>query len=246
MASMAPRVFRGARGYGRRAALAKVLAAIGVIGQAGALARAEASAQGTPVAAPPPIRLLALGDSLTAGYGLPPGQGFVPRLEAALRAAGRSVRVLDGGVSGDTTAGGLARLDWALADRPQAAIVELGGNDALRGLDPRQTQANLAAILDRLAARGIPTLLAGMLAPPNLGADYGRAFAEVFQTLARDRPTVVFYPFFLEGVAADPALNLPDGIHPNARGVEEIVRRMLPAVERLLDRVGPPPRGPSG
>ncbi|WP_135469555.1 arylesterase [Crenalkalicoccus roseus] len=187
-----------------------------------------------------PLRLLALGDSLTAGYGLPAGQGFVPRLEAALRARGRAVRVLDGGVSGDTTAGGLARLDWALADRPQAAIVTLGGNDGLRGLDPAQTHANLAAILDRLAARGIPVLLAGMLAPPNLGAEYGREFAGVYRRLAEERPEVLLYPFFLEGVAADPALNQADGIHPNAQGVEEIVRRILPAVEALLDRVPGP------
>jgi acyl-CoA thioesterase I len=219
--------------------MAKVSAALAL--PVAARARAQTAA-----APPAPIRLLALGDSLTAGFGLPPGRGFVPALEAALRARGRAVRVLDGGVSGDTTAGGLARLDWALADAPQAAIVELGGNDALRGLDPERTYANLAAILDRLAVRGIPVLLAGMLAPPNLGADYGSAFAEVFRRLARERPGVVFYPFFLDGVAADPALNQPDMIHPNARGVEEIVRRVLPSVETLLDRAGTPPRGASG
>ena len=188
-------------------------------------------------AAEPPVRLLALGDSLTAGYGLPPGEGFVPRLQAALAAAGRSVRVIDAGVSGDTTAGGLARLDWALADQPQAALVELGGNDGLRGLPPQQSKANLAGILDRLARRGIPVLLAGMLAPPNLGAEYGREFAAVFHDLARERPGVIFYPFFLDGVAGDPALNQPDGIHPNARGVAVVVGRILPAVETLLDRV---------
>lgn len=184
-----------------------------------------------------PIRLLALGDSLTAGYGLPAGQGFVPRLEAALRERGRAVRVLDGGVSGDTTAGGRARLDWALADRPQAVIVGLGGNDGLRGLDPRETRANLAAILDRLEAEGLPVLLTGMLAPPNLGAEYGEEFAGLFRSLAEERPGVLFYPFFLEGVAAERALNQPDGIHPNAEGVQEIVRRILPSVEALLDRV---------
>jgi acyl-CoA thioesterase-1 len=231
---MAPAgVVRGACAYGRRTALAK--AALGYAVYRAGSARAQGAA--------PPLRLLALGDSLTAGYGLPAGQGFVPRLEAALRARGRAVQVLDGGVSGDTTAGGLARLDWALADRPDAAIVELGGNDGLRGLEPRQTGANLAGILDRLAARGVPVLLAGMLAPPNLGADYGREFAEAFHRLARERPGVVFYPFFLEGVAAEPALNQPDRIHPNARGVEEIVRRILPAVEALLDRVPPRPAG---
>lgn len=192
-----------------------------------------------------PIRLLALGDSLTAGYGLPPGHGFVPKLEAALRARGRNVRVVDAGVSGDTTAGGLARLDWALAERPDAAMVGLGGNDGLRGLPPREVRSNLTAILDKLAARGIPTLLAGMVAPPNLGTEYGRQFLATFADLARERPEVVFYPFFLEGVAAEPALNQPDGIHPNARGVEEVVRRILPAVETLLSRVpaaASPPR----
>jgi len=188
-------------------------------------------------AAEPPVRLLALGDSLTAGYGLPPGEGFVPRLQAALAAAGRAVRVIDAGVSGDTTAGGLARLDWALADQPQAVLVELGGNDGLRGLPPQQSKANLAGILDRLAERDIPVLLVGMLAPPNLGAEYGREFAAVFHDLARERPGVTLYPFFLDGVAGDQALNQPDGIHPNARGVAVVVGRILPAVEALLDRV---------
>ncbi|TCZ63029.1 arylesterase [Roseicella aquatilis] len=217
-----------ARGYGRRAALGTALAGIGVF-------RAARAAE--------PIRLLALGDSLTAGYGLPPGQGFVPQLQRALAGRGRPVRVIDAGVSGDTTAGGLARLDWALADNPQAVIVELGGNDGLRALPPAQTRANLAAILDRLKARGIPTLLAGMLAPPNLGAEYGREFAAVFQDLARQHPEVVFYPFFLDGVAGEAALNQPDGIHPNEKGLAEILRRFVPAVETLLERVPRPPAG---
>ncbi|MCB4823433.1 arylesterase [Roseicella aerolata] len=199
-----------------------------------------ARAQGTSTA---PVRLLALGDSLTAGYGLPQDQGFVPQLQRALAARGREVRVINAGVSGDTTAGGLARLDWALADNPQAAIVALGGNDGLRGLPPAQSRASLAGILDRLAARGIPTLLAGMLAPPNLGADYGREFAAVFEDLARARPGVVFLPFFLEGVAGDAALNQPDGIHPNEKGVAEMVRRILPAVEALLEQVPRPSAG---
>lgn len=194
----------------------------------------RAAAQAQPAE---PIRLLALGDSLTAGYGLPGGEGFVPRLQAALAARNRSVRIIDAGVSGDTTAGGLARLDWALADRPQAALVELGGNDGLRGLPPPASKANLAGILDKLAARNIPVLLAGMLAPPNLGADYGREFAGMFHALAREKPDILLYPFFLEGVAGDPALNQPDGIHPNASGVQIIVARILPSVEALLDRV---------
>jgi acyl-CoA thioesterase-1 len=190
-------------------------------------------------AATGPVRLLALGDSLTAGYGLAPGEGFVPRLQAALEARGRQVRVLDGGVSGDTTAGGLSRLDWALADNPQAALVELGGNDGLRGLPPAETRRNLDAILDRLAARRIPVLLSGMLAPPNLGADYGREFAAIFPDLARAHPGIILDPFFLEGIAGDPALNQADGIHPNPRGVALLVSRILPAVEALLDRVTP-------
>lgn len=182
-----------------------------------------------------------LGDSITAGFGLPRAEALPARLEAALRAAGREVRVIDAGVSGDTTAGGRARLDWALADRPDAVIVALGGNDGLRGLEPRQSRANLAAILDRLAERRIPALLAGMLAPPNLGAEYGREFAAVYDGLVAERPDVLRYPFLLEGVAAEAALNQADGIHPNSRGVEEMVRRMLPAVESLLSRV-PAPR----
>lgn len=179
------------------------------------------------------IRILALGDSLTAGYGLARGEGFVAQLEAALRAKGIPARVLDAGVSGDTTAGGRARLDWALAERPDAAIVALGGNDGLRGIDPAATHANLDAILTRLAARNIPVLLAGMLAPPNLGAEYGAAFRGAFERLAREHD-VVFYPFFLDGVAAELALNQADGIHPNARGVAVMVERILPAVERLI------------
>jgi acyl-CoA thioesterase-1 len=145
--------------------------------------------------------------------------------------------VLDAGVSGDTTAGGRARIQWALADRPHAAIVALGGNDGLRGLTPAQMRANLTAILDALAARNIPVLLAGMIAPPNLGRDYGRDFAEVFEALAQARPEVVFYPFLLDGVAGDPALNQPDRIHPTAQGADIIARRMLPFIETLLDRV---------
>ncbi len=181
-----------------------------------------------------------LGDSITAGYGLARGQALPARLEAALRAKGRAVRVIDAGVSGDTTAGGRARLDWALAENPHAVIVALGGNDGLRALEPRASRANLAAILDALAAKRLPTMLTGMLAPPNLGAEYGREFAASFSDLARERPSVDFYPFLLEGVAGDLSLNQPDGIHPNAAGVEEMVRRMLPSVDSLLARVAAP------
>jgi len=183
------------------------------------------------------LRIMMLGDSITAGYGLPRNQVLPVRLEAALREKGHQVRIIDAGVSGDTTAGGRARLDWALADRPDAVIVALGGNDGLRGIEPRATEANLAAILDALAARRVPAMLAGMLAPPNLGADYGREFAATFTRLAEARPGVVHYPFLLEGVAGQPALNQPDRIHPNEAGVAELVRRMLPAVESLLARI---------
>jgi acyl-CoA thioesterase-1 len=183
------------------------------------------------------IRLLMLGDSITAGYGLSRMEGPPARIQALLRERGRNVRLIDAGVSGDTTAGGRARIQWALADRPNAAIVALGGNDGLRGLPPAQMRANLAAILDVLAQRSIPTLLAGMLAPPNLGAEYGRDFANVFTSLARERPQVVFYPFLLDGVAGDPRLNQPDRVHPTAQGADLIARRMLPFIETLLDRV---------
>lgn len=186
-----------------------------------------------PVQAADAQKLLILGDSLTAGYGLPQTDSFPAQLEKALHAESISVSVVNAGVSGDTTAGGLARLDWALKDKPDAVIVELGANDGLRGLDPAQSVANLTAILDRLKDEGIPVLLAGMLAPPNLGQRYGKAFNGMYQRLGA-RDGVIFYPFFLEGVAADPALNQADGIHPNRQGVAVIVERILPAVKKLL------------
>lgn len=178
-------------------------------------------------------RVVVLGDSLTAGYGLPLEQAFPARLEAALQRAGRKVRVINAGVSGDTTAGGLARLDWMLADKPQLVIVELGANDALRGLDPAGTRANLDAILARLEAAGVRVLLAGMKAPRNLGADYVAAFDRIYPELAA-RHKVALYPFFLKGVAGDPKLNLADGIHPNAEGVERIVAGILPIILEQL------------
>ncbi len=178
-------------------------------------------------------RLLMLGDSITSGFGLAPEDGLVAQLRKRLSADGIDAAVLDGGVSGDTAVGGLARLDWMLGDGPSHAVVALGGNDALRGLDPAETEAALAAILDRLAEEGIPVLLAGMKAPRNLGRAYVEAFDSLYPRLAA-RYGVVFYPFLLEGVAADPALNQPDGIHPNARGAAEIAARLKPYVERLL------------
>ena len=182
------------------------------------------------------VRLLVLGDSLAAGYGLAQPEGFQAQLGAALKAAGHDVAIVDGAVSGDTTAGGRARLDWALADGADAALVELGGNDGLRGIDPANTEQNLAAILDALEAKSIPTLLTGMEAPPNLGADYAASFRAVFARLGQ-RPHLVFDPFFLEGVASDPALNQADHIHPNPAGVKKEVARLLPLVERLLRQV---------
>jgi acyl-CoA thioesterase I len=183
-----------------------------------------------------PIRLLLLGDSLSAGYGLAHEDGFEVRLAAALHARGHDVRIIDGAVSGDTSAGGLARLDWVLGDSADAAIVELGANDGLRGVDPADTEKNLAAILDRLAAKHIPVLLSGMYALPNLGADYSQAFRAVFDRLGK-RPGVLYDPFFLDGVATIPDLNQPDGLHPNPDGVERIVARLLPLVEKLLAEV---------
>lgn len=185
-----------------------------------------------------PIKILALGDSLTAGYGLAEADGFCPQLEKALKAAGHDVQVIDGGNSGDTTADGLARLDWSLADKPDVVIVELGGNDALRGLDPTQAEANLDAILTRLVKQGLVVLLAGMKAPRNLGPDYDQAFDGMYPDLAA-RHRVGLYPFFLDGVATDPALNQADGFHPNPAGVAVIVKRILPAVEKALAELKP-------
>ncbi len=178
-------------------------------------------------------KIFVLGDSLAAGYGVGPGKTFPEQLEAALAARGHSVRVVNGGVSGDTTAGGRARLGWALKDKPDAVIVELGGNDALRGLAPEATRRNLDDILARLCKAGIPALLAGWKSPRNLGPEYVRDFEAVFPALAR-KHGVLFYPFILDGVAMDPALNQADGIHPNAKGVARMVAGILPLVERLI------------
>ena len=182
-----------------------------------------------------PFRLLAFGDSLIHGYGLAAGQTLPERLEAALRAQGHSVEVINGGNSGDTTASGRARLDWALGgSRIDLSLVALGGNDALRGLDPAATYDNLDAILTRLEAAGLPVLLAGMLAPRNLGADYTADFDAVFPKLAETHG-VAFYSFLLDGVAMDPALNQADGIHPNAAGVEVIVERLAPRLGAMIE-----------
>ncbi|NQW09570.1 MAG: arylesterase [Alphaproteobacteria bacterium] len=182
------------------------------------------------------ITLLGFGDSLMAGYGLPQQDAFPTVLEAALQARGHDVRVLNAGVSGDTTAGGRARLGWSLSPAPDAVILELGANDGLRGIPTEETRRNLDAILAMLADQGIPALLAGMLAPPNMGREYGVAVKAMFADLA-GRYDVVFYPFFLDGVAARAELNQQDGIHPNAVGVETLVERILPSVETLIAKV---------
>lgn len=187
------------------------------------------------------LRLVAFGDSLTAGYGLPASQAFPARMEAALRAKGHDVVIENAGVSGDTTSAGLARLDWSVPEGTDAVILELGANDSLRGLDPAIPEKSLDAILARLKERGIPVLMAGMLAPPNYGADYQRRFDPIYARLAT-KYGVTLYPFFLDGVAGQPRLNQPDGLHPTAAGVDVIVARMLPTVEAFI--VGLPARKP--
>lgn len=181
--------------------------------------------------------LVLYGDSLMAGYGLAQGDGFAPQLEAALNEAGYDIKVVNSSVSGDTTAAGLARLDWALVDKPDAVLLELGANDALRGMEPARTRDNLAQIIEKLRAQGIDVLLAGMMAPPNMGTQYGDEFNSIYPDLASEYQ-IDLYPFFLDGVAANPSLNQDDGMHPNAQGVEEIVGRILPDVVSLLS-LGP-------
>ncbi len=192
-----------------------------------------------PARATPPLQLLILGDSLTAGYGLPVSDGFQAKLASALKAKGENVALVDGAVSGDTTADAAARLDWVLAGgRVDAALVELGGNDGLRGLDPAAMAHNLSYILNVLTADHIPVLLSGMEAPPGLGTDYGNSFKAVFTKLG-ERPGVIYDPFFLAGLPGKPALVQADGIHPNAAGVNVEVARLLPLVQRLLGQAKP-------
>jgi len=183
-----------------------------------------------------PVRIVMLGDSIAAGYGLPPSQALPARLEAALKARGHDVTIENAGVSGDTAAGGLARLDWSVPDGTDAVIVELGANDMLRGLDPKVTREALTAIVERLRARRIEVMLTGMLASRNLGPDYQRAYDQIFPDLAKAYD-LVYYPFLLDRVALDRSLNQPDGIHPNEKGVAVMVERMVPAVEALIRRV---------
>jgi acyl-CoA thioesterase-1 len=194
-----------------------------------------------------PVRLLLLGDSLTAGYGLPQADGFQARLAKALKSEGAAVTLIDGAVSGDTTGDAAARLDWVLSGGPvDAAVVVLGGNDGLRGLDPALMQRNLTHILDVFAAKHIPVLLSGMIAPPNLGADYAARFKGVFVTLSK-RPGVINDPFFLQGLVGHPDFAQADGIHPNAAGVKIEVVRLLPLVLQLVAQVrAEQPKAPAG
>jgi acyl-CoA thioesterase-1 len=186
-----------------------------------------------------PLRIAMLGDSLTAGFGLPPEQALPAKLEAALKAAGRDVTVANNGVSGDTSAGGLARLDWTLGDKPKLVIVALGANDALRGLDPEETEKNLDAIIARTRAAGAAVLLCGMKAPRNYGPDYVAKFDGLYERLAQ-KYDVPLMPFLLEGVAMVPELNQTDGMHPNSKGVDEVVSHLAPAVMKALDGMKKP------
>ena len=181
----------------------------------------------------PVIKLMIFGDSLTAGYGLKRSDSFSEKLSKALKSKGRNVRIILSSVSGDTTAGGKARLDWALIEKPDAFLLELGANDGLRGIEPSVSRENLESIIKKLKKNRVKTLIAGMFAPPNLGKEYSREFNNIYSSLAR-KYSLLFYPFFLEGVVANPQLNQADGIHPNPKGVDEIIKRMLPIVMKLV------------
>jgi acyl-CoA thioesterase-1 len=183
-----------------------------------------------------PVRIVALGDSLTAGYGLPAQAAFPAKLERALKAKGYAVEIVNAGVSGDTASRGLARLDWSVPENTDAVIVELGGNDMLLGIDPSVTRKALAEIIRRLTDRKISVLLAGMRAAPNLGHSYASEFERIYSDLAYEND-LLFYPFFLDGIAAQTKFNLQDGLHPNAAGIDAIVARILPQVEELIARV---------
>jgi acyl-CoA thioesterase-1 len=196
----------------------------------------QAFAQAPAAASSRPIKIVAFGDSLTAGLGLPANQAFPVRLQKALESKGIKVEMINAGVSGDTTSGGRDRLDWSVPEGTELVILELGANDAMRGTDPKVTRAALSDILTKLKARKIAVLLCGMLAPPNYGADYAARFNAIYPELAKTFD-VPLYPFFLEGVAAESKLNQGDGIHPTAEGVDLIVKNILPAVEALLGTI---------
>ena len=218
------------RSYGSWSALVQVFApVVAALALAGVLA-------GTAAGADRPVRIVALGDSLTAGLGLPANAAFPARLEQALTAKGMAVEITNAGVSGDTASAALARLDWSVPEGTDAVIVELGANDTLRGIDPKVTREALEGIVGRLRQRRIEVLLAGMRAAPNLGPDYGRDFDAIYADLAA-RYDLLLYPFFLDGVATDAKLNQRDGLHPTAAGVDAIVARILPKAEELVARV---------
>src|SRR5216684_8827323 len=193
-------------------------------------------AQGAVAVTAKPVKMVVLGDSLSAGYGLPAGAAFPVRLQKALDTKGIKVNMINAGVSGDTSSGGRDRLDWSVPEGTEAVIVELGANDALRGIDPAVTRSALTDILGRLKARGIAVLLCGMLAPPNYGHDYADRFNAIYPELSKSFG-VPLYRFFLNGVAADPKLNQADGIHPTAEGIDIIVQNLLPSVEALLGTI---------
>lgn len=185
---------------------------------------------------PQPVTLVAFGDSLTAGYGLKASEAFPAQLQMALQAKGYKVTIVNAGVSGDTTADGLRRFDWAMQPKPDGVILELGANDALRGIDPKEPRANLDKMLAALKSKGVEVLLTGMKAPNNWGADYAKAFDAIYTDLAA-KYGVTLYPFFLDGVALDPSFSQPDGLHPTASGVAEVVKRIMPDVEALVQRI---------
>ncbi|WP_434733236.1 arylesterase [Rhizobium sp. YTUHZ044] len=182
------------------------------------------------------INLVGFGDSLMAGYQLPPGEGFPEKLQAALKAKGLDVSIANAGVSGDTTTGGLARVDWSVPDGTDGVILELGANDALRGIPPEESEKNLDQMIARLKARGMAVLLVGMMAPPNMGADYAARFNPIYRKLS-DKYGVPLYAFFLDGVALDAGLKLDDGMHPNARGVDVMVEKMEADVTNFIDTI---------
>ena len=200
------------------------------------MAPGTAFCQTPAAAATKPVKMVVLGDSLSAGFGLPAAEAFPVRLQKALQTKGIDVDMINAGVSGDTSSGGRDRLDWSVPEGTKAVVVELGANDALRGIDPAVTRAALSDILTRLKARGIAVLLCGMLAPPNYGSDYAARFNAIYPDLA-DTFGVPLYPFFLEGVAGDASLNQADGMHPNAEGVDVIVKNILPKVEAFLGTI---------
>lgn len=214
----------------KTAAWRAAVIAAGLVVAAAAPAGAQAPAPGQPV-----VNIVAFGDSLTAGFGLAVNEAFPAQLQRALEARGIAAVVANAGVSGDTASAGVSRLDWSVPDTADAVIVELGANDALRGVDPAVTRTALDTMLRRLRDRKLPILLCGMLAPPNLGSEYGHAFNAIYPELAT-ADGAMLYPFFLDGVAADPALNQQDGMHPTAAGVAVIVKRILPQVEALIAR----------